>query len=89
MQYYSPPASFGFVVFDSVLIGVCVGCRCWLRTNRLHNPYWVPVSCLAVIQGMSLRAVWEKQLQRLLGASIGLLLSWGLLALPLDHGGWR
>lgn len=83
-----PPASFEFVVFDSVLIGVCVGVSLLLaQALQLHNPYWVPVSCLAVIQGMSLRAVWEKQLQRLLGTSIGLLLSWGLLALPLDP--WR
>ena len=54
---------------------------------QLHNPYWVPVSCLAVIQGMSLRAVWGKQLQRLLGTSIGLFAVLGLLALPLDP--WR
>ena len=47
----------------------------------------VPVSCLAVIQGVSLRAVWNRQLQRVLGTAIGMLLAWGLLSLPLDP--WR
>ncbi len=54
---------------------------------RLENAYWVPVSCLAVIQGVSLRAVWNKQFQRILGTGIGLLLSWGLFLLPLDAWG--
>jgi len=79
-----PPASFDFVVFDSVVIGLCVGLSLALaQLLQLENAYWVPVSCLAVIQGMSLRAVWDKQVHRLLGTGIGLLLSWGLLTLPL------
>ena len=39
---------------------------------------------MAVIQGASLRAVWSKQLHRVIGTGIGLLLSWGLLLPPLD-----
>lgn len=50
----------------------------------MQKAYWVPVSCLAVIQGASLRAVWNKQLHRVVGTCIGLLVSWGLLLLPLD-----
>lgn len=38
-----------------------------------------------MIQGASLRAVWTRQLHRVLGTSIGLLLAWGLLLLPLDN----
>lgn len=80
-----PSPSFDFVVFDSVVIGVFVGISLALaQALRLENAYWVPVSCLAVIQGMSLRAVWNKQLQRILGTGVGLLVSWGLLLLPLD-----
>ncbi|HRK77803.1 MAG TPA: FUSC family protein [Thiobacillus sp.] len=83
-----PPASFDFVVFDSVVIGVFVGISLALaQLLRLENAYWVPVSCLAVIQGVSLRAVWNKQFQRILGTGIGLLLSWGLFLLPLDAWG--
>jgi uncharacterized membrane protein YccC len=69
-----------------VVIGVFVGISLALaQLLQLERPYWVPVSCLAVIQGASLRAVWNRQLHRVLGTSIGLLLSWGLLLLPLDR----
>ncbi|HEY0328571.1 MAG TPA: FUSC family protein [Rhodopseudomonas sp.] len=80
-----PPATFDFVVFDSVVIGGCVGISLALaQLLHLERPYWVPVSCLAVIQGLSLRAVWTRQLHRVLGTALGLLLAWVLLALPLE-----
>lgn len=80
-----PPPTFDFVVFDSIIVGAFVGISLALaQALQLEQAYWVPVSCLAVIQGMSLRAVWNKQLQRVIGTCIGLLLSWGLLSLPLD-----
>lgn len=81
-----PTPTFDFVVFDSVVIGICVGISlAFAQLFQLENAYWVPISCLAVIQGMTLRAVWDKQVHRLLGTGIGLLLSWGLLTLPLDN----
>jgi len=80
-----PPATFDFVVFDPVVIGVFVGISLALaQALQLENAYWVPVSCLAVIQGVSLRAVWNRQLHRIVGTGIGLLVSWGLLFLPMD-----
>lgn len=80
-----PPPTFDFVVFDSVVIGVFVGISlAAAQLLQLQNAYWVPVSCLAVIQGASLRAVWNKQFHRVIGTSIGLLLSWVLLSFPLD-----
>ena len=73
------------MVFDSVVIGVFVGISLALaQALELERAYWVPVSCLAVMQGASLRAVWNKQLHRIIGTGIGLLLSWGVLMLPLD-----
>lgn len=82
------PVSFDFVVFDSIVIGGCVGISLALALLlQLDRPYWVPVSCLAVIQGVTLRAVWSKQLQRILGTGVGLLLAGALLHLPLDA--WR
>lgn len=81
-----PPATFEFVVFDSVIIGVFVGISLLLaQLLQLERPYWVPVSCLAVIQGASLRAVWNKQLQRVLGTTVGLLVAWALLLQPLNE----
>ena len=83
-----PPPTFDFVVFDAVMIGAFVGLSLAIaQALQLDRPYWVPVSCLAVIQGVSLRAVWNRQLQRVLGTAAGMLLAWGLLSLPLDP--WR
>lgn len=79
-------ASFDFVVLDSIVIGVFVGISLVLaQAFQLEKAYWVPVSCLAVIQGVTLRAVWNKQLHRIVGTCIGLLVSWGLLHLPMNH----
>lgn len=79
-----PAFSFDYVVLDAVVIGVAVGVSLLVADAlALPKPYWVPVSCLAVIQGVSLRAVWNRQLQRVLGTCAGVVLSWGLLSLPL------
>lgn len=80
-----PAPTFDFVVFDSVVIGAFVGISLALaQVLQLEKAYWVPVSCLAVIQGASLRAVWTRQIHRVAGTSVGLLLALGILMLPLD-----
>lgn len=80
-----PAPSFDFVIVDSIVIGAFVGIALALaQALQLDRPYWVPVSCLAVIQGASLRAVWNKQVHRIVGTGLGLLVAWGLLILPLD-----
>ena len=84
--YAGPPPAFDFVVVDALIIGLAVGVSLAVaQAFQLEKPYWVPVSCLAVIQGASLRAVWTKQLHRVIGTAAGLLLSWGLLSLPLGQ----
>ena len=83
-----PAPSFDFVVYDSVVIGLCVGASLGLaQLLQMQRPYWVPVSCLAVIQGASLRAVWTKQLQRILGTTAGVGVAWALLLMPLGPWG--
>lgn len=80
-----PAPSFDFVVYDSVIIGLFVGISLLLaELLQLPRPYWVPVSCLAVIQGASLQAALVRQLHRIVGTSLGLLLAWALLSLPLN-----
>jgi uncharacterized membrane protein YccC len=79
---------FDVVVAESVLIGAFVGLSLALAQGmQLPRPYWVPVSCLAVMQGVSFRAVWVRQFHRIAGTAAGLLVFWGLAALPLDA--WR
>lgn len=81
----TPAPTFDFVVLDSVVIGLFVGLSLALaQLLQLQKAYWVPVSCLAVIQGMTLRAVWNRQLQRIIGTLLGLFVAWGLLSLHLS-----
>lgn len=76
--------TFDFVVFDAVLIGLAVGASLALaQLLQMEKPYWAPVSCLAVVQAASLREVWTKQLHRILGTVLGLIMAGSLLLLPL------
>jgi uncharacterized membrane protein YccC len=80
-----PAPTFDFVVLDALFIAVFVGVsQAVAQLLEMHQPYWVPISCLAVMQGMTLRAVWTKQIHRLIGTVGGLFLAWGLLLLPLN-----
>jgi len=37
------------------------------HTIGLQNPYWVPISCLAVMQGVSTKHIWQRGFSRILG----------------------
>ncbi len=83
-----PEPTFDVVVYDAVIIGGAVGVSLGVaQLLGMQRPYWVPVSCLAVIQAASLRAVWTKQLQRIVGTVAGVGLAWVLLRLPLGPWG--
>lgn len=83
-----PPFDFDFVVTDAAVIGAFVGLSLLVaQALELQRPYWVPISCLAVIQGVSMRAVWTRHLHRVIGTSLGMVLAWALLSLPLDKWG--
>ena len=83
-----PPASFDYTIFDSIVIAAFVSLSLALaQALQLERPYWVPISCLAIIEGQSLRAVWTKQLHRIVGTCLGLVVAWGLLTLPFDTWG--
>lgn len=66
------------IVTGFVVLALAVGL--WLEVS---HPYWIPMSCLIVMQGMHLRTMWVKQLHRLLGTMAGVLVAWGLLSLAL------
>lgn len=65
-------ATFGFMVGLALLIA---------NVLHLHNPYWVPTSCAAVMQGISTRHIWQRSVQRIVGTFIGLALTWVILLL--------
>jgi uncharacterized membrane protein YccC len=82
------PATFEVVILDSVIIGACVGlAQAMAEALQLDRPYWASVACLVVVQGATFRAVWSKQIQRVLGTACGLALVGVLLALPLGPWG--
>jgi len=79
--------SFDYVWFDSIVIGLLVGLSLAIaQLLSLEKAYWVAVSCLAVLQGLSLRASWNRQVHRILGTGIGLGVTWALLLVLKD--GW-
>ncbi|MGI5310049.1 FUSC family protein [Rheinheimera sp. WS51] len=45
------------------------------------KPYWVPISCLAILQGASFRAVWHRKIHRIVGTAIGMGLAWSIFSL--------
>ena len=62
----------GLFMFGSLLIG---------RLLKLQNPYWVPVSCAAVMQGASLYHIWQRVFHRIMGTFMGFALCWILLSI--------
>jgi hypothetical protein len=64
--------TFGFIVGLSLLIAYLL---------KLETPYWVPTSCAAVMQGVSVSHVWQRSVQRIVGTFIGLVFSWIILLL--------
>lgn len=71
---------------ESVIFGLFIGISL-LTAKLLHlnNPYWVPVSCLAVMQGVSAKHIWQRSLQRIIGTFLGLSLAYLLLLLHLPE----
>ncbi|MBP9688965.1 MAG: FUSC family protein [Bacteroidia bacterium] len=66
--------------FEALIIGVFMFVSLFTGyLLKLQNPYWFPISCIAVMQGASLRYIWRRSFQRILGTFVGLGLSWFLL----------
>lgn len=45
------------------------------------RPYWAPISCAAILQGASFRAVRHRNIHRIAGTAIGMGLTWVIFAL--------
>ncbi|MCW1360824.1 FUSC family protein [Campylobacter sp. US33a] len=71
---------FNTTVVDSLIMGAFVGFAMFLGSFlSLERSYWVGVSCTAVMQGISVSAIWIKQFQRIIGTFIGAIFAWFLL----------
>lgn len=51
---------------------------------KFDNPYWIPISCLAIMQGLNVVQVGQRSFHRIVGTFIGMGFSWLLLQLNLD-----
>lgn len=64
--------TIAFFIAASYLLAIGLG---------FDRPYWAPISCLAVIQGASFRAVWHRNIHRIVGTALGLCLAWLIFSL--------
>lgn len=71
-SYFVESFIFGSFITISFLVA---------HTFKMHNPYWIPVSCMAVMQGANIRHIWRRSLHRILGTLLGLILCWLILTL--------
>ncbi|NLK67095.1 MAG: FUSC family protein [Campylobacteraceae bacterium] len=77
---------FDIVIVDSVIIGFFVGISVLLaQIIGFDRPYWVPISTLAILQGMTLRSTWTRQIHRISGTAVGIFLAYFLLRLDLNY----
>lgn len=67
---WGEPIVVGVLMFTSLLIG-----------HLLHfkNPYWIAISCAAIIQGASAYQINQRMIQRIFGTFVGLGLCWLIL----------
>jgi uncharacterized membrane protein YccC len=70
------------IIIESTVIGLFIGgSYLFALLIELERPYWVPVSCAAIMQGASFRAVWHRNVHRIVGTVFGLGLAWLIFSL--------
>lgn len=62
---------------EALIIGIAMALS--IATGKffkLEYPYWIPISCLAVLQGVNVGHIWQRGIHRVLGTLIGLGIAW-------------
>lgn len=76
---------FDVIFVDSLIIAFFVGFAVFLGAFlELDRSYWVAVSTTVILQGANLNSVWIKQIQRIIGTTIGILFAWWLLKIKFS-----
>lgn len=66
--------------WEAIILGVFISISLGIgKLLDLENPYWIPISCAAVMQGASIYNIWQRSFQRILGTFIGLGICWLIL----------
>lgn len=75
------------ILLESATIAVFIAASyllaLWLG---LDKPYWAPISCAAILQGASFRAIWQRKVHRIIGTAIGMGFAW--IIFSLNPGPW-
>ncbi|WP_428253090.1 FUSC family protein [Gynuella sp.] len=72
------------IFLEAAVIAIFVGLSMLTaQLLQLHNAYWVPISCAAILQGATFRMIWHRNIHRIVGTVIGMFLAWGIFSLPL------
>lgn len=70
------------ISIESAVISLFVGGGYLLALlTNLDNPYWVPISTAAIMQGATFRAIWQRNIHRILGTVVGMALAWMIFSL--------
>lgn len=73
---------------ESAIIGLFIFLSlCVAHLFHFTNPYWIPISCLAIMQGLNVALVRQRSFHRITGTTVGMGLSWLLLQFRPDVGG--
>ncbi|MDE5592221.1 MAG: FUSC family protein [Helicobacter sp.] len=73
-------SGFGVIVIDPVIIAFFVSLATILQGFlELDRGYWASLSCAAVLTAVTFKQVWIKQLHRILGTIVGVILAYILL----------
>ncbi|WP_160240765.1 FUSC family protein [Enterococcus faecalis] len=73
------------VILDSYLYATILFFATYISFSlSLYNPYWLVVSCAAILQGNKLKDAYTRHIQRIIGTIIGLLLAAVLLEINLS-----
>ncbi len=88
-QIEQPPAPtekrINAVILEAGAIAMCItGSMVVAMLLDLSNPYWVPTSCAAILQGATFRMVWRRNIHRIWGTLVGLSLTSVLLEFEMS-----
>ncbi|WP_232846533.1 FUSC family protein [Amphritea pacifica] len=76
------------ITIESLVISLFVGGGYLLAIMAdLDNPYWVPISTAAIMQGDTFRAIWHRNVHRIVGTTIGMGIAWAIFL--LSPGPWE
>jgi uncharacterized membrane protein YccC len=75
------------ILLQSTVFGLFVGGSYLLAEMMgLDKPYWVPISCAAIMQGATFKLIWQRKIHRVVGTVLGMGVAWCIFSQSLH--GW-